>query len=55
MTVPLTENGKEKFEYKSRKYENLFNSLRLEYPNYKVDQITIVMEVIGGYGEDLIK
>ena len=53
MTVPWTANRTEKFEYKSNKYQNILNSLRLEYPNYKVDQITVVMDVFGGYGQDL--
>ena len=54
MTVPWTENRPEKYSYKSEKYRNILQSLQFEYPNHKVDQITIVMDVFGGYGQDLV-
>ena len=28
--------------------------MQFEYPNHKVDQITLVMDVFGGYGCDLV-
>ena len=54
MTVPWISNRKEKFEYKKEKYVNIQQNLKLEYPNYDVDQITLVMDVYGGYGQDLV-
>ena len=54
MTVPWTENRSEKYKYKCEKYMNILQALQFEYPQHKVDQITIVMDVFGGYGQDLI-
>ena len=54
MTVPWISNRNEKYAYKIEKYENIVHALRLEHPNYTVDQITIVMDVFGGYSENLI-
>ena len=55
MTVPWTENRKEKFLYKHNKYQHILHALKLEYPNHIIDQITIVMDVFGGYGQDLVE
>ena len=55
MTVPWIENRDEKFEYKCRKYNNILANLRFENPGYDVDQITLVMDVFGGFGKDLLK
>ena len=54
MTVPWTSNRKEKYGYKVGKYVDIQQSLKLEYPDYQVDQITLVMDVFGGYGRDLV-
>ena len=54
MTVPWTENRPEKYKYKCEKYTNILQALQFEHPQHKVDQITIVMDVFGGYGQDLI-
>ena len=53
MTVPWTTNRREKMEYKESKYVSIQQSLKFEYPDYQVDQITLVMDVYGGYGKDL--
>ena len=55
MTVPWTENRAEKYAYKCGKYANILTALQLEHPQHKVDQITIVMDVFGGYGQDLVE
>ena len=55
MTVPWTENREEKYLYKCKKYNNILQNLKFEYPDYEVDQITTVMDVFGGYGKDLTK
>ena len=54
MTVPWTENRAEKYVYKSNKYRNILQALQFEYVDYKVDQITLVMDVFGGYGRELV-
>ena len=54
MTVPWTSNRKEKVKYKEDKYVNIQQNLKFENPEYDVDQITIVMDVFGGYGKDLV-
>ncbi len=53
MTVPWTENRQEKYTYKCGKYQNILHSLQFEHPTHKVDQITLVMDVFGGHGQDL--
>ena len=53
MTVPWTENREEKYAYKSKKYIRILENLKFENPEYSVDQITVVMDVFGGYGKDL--
>ena len=53
MSVPWTENREEKYVHKAGKYQPIMQSLKLEYPTYKVDQITTIMDVFGGYGPDL--
>ena len=55
MTVPWTGNRSEKYKYKHEKYKNILLNLKIENPNFNVDQITIVMDVFGGYGKDLIE
>ena len=55
MTVPWTSNRDEKYAFKIEKYENIIRALKLQHPNYNVDQITIVMDVFGGYSMNLIE
>ena len=55
MTVPWTENRTEKFKYKHEKYKNILQSLSFENPDFSVDQITLVMDVFGGFGTDLVE
>ena len=54
MNVPWTTNRDEKYSYKTEKYENIQHALKLEYPQHKIDQITIVMDVFGGYSKNLV-
>ena len=35
------------------KYSELQTNLRLEYPEYEIDQITLVIDVFGGYSRNL--
>ena len=53
MTVPWTTNRDEKYAHKIEKYENIIHALRLEYPTFNVDQITLVMDIFGGYSRNL--
>ena len=53
MTVPWISNCKEKLEFKQNKYVRIQQNLKFEYRDYDVDQITLVMDVFGGYGQDL--
>ena len=55
MTVPWTDNREEKYIFKENKYVDILSNLKLEYPGYIVDQVTLVMDVFGGYGMDLRK
>ena len=55
ITIPWTENRKEKFDYKCEKYKDIQSSLKLNNPRFTVDQITLVMDVFGGYDDELIK
>ena len=55
MTVPWTQNRKEKYSYKADKYKNILINLKFENQDYSVDQITIVMDVFGGFGNDLVE
>ena len=54
MTVPWTSNRIDKLKLKENKYANILQNLKLEYPSHEVGQITLVMDVFGGYGQDLI-
>ena len=53
MTVPWSENRVVKLQHKTDKYNNIQAALKFEHPEYTVDQITLVMDVFGGYGKDL--
>ena len=47
-------NRDEKLKYKVGKYDDVQATLRYENPEYTVDQITLVIDVFGGYGRDLV-
>ena len=53
MTVPWIQYRETKYELKMSKYKPIQTNLKLEYPNYQVDQITLVMDVLGGHSEHL--
>ena len=52
-TVPWITNRDHKYTHKCRKYEEIQSFLRMENPGYEVDQITLVIDVFGGYSENL--
>ena len=51
----MVTNRNEKFEYKQNKYQEVQTFLRLEYPGYMVDQVTLVMDVFGGHSNNLVE
>ena len=53
MTVPWMNNRAEKYIHKENKYKDIQQNLKLENLGSKVDQITLVVDVFGGYGADL--
>ena len=53
LNFSLVSRGWVKLEFKEAKYTRIRQSLKLENPGYVVDQITLVMDVFGGYGRDL--
>ena len=52
-TVPWVSNRDAKFELKTNKYLEVQTFLKLEYPGFEIDQITLVMDVFGGYSKNL--
>ena len=52
-TVPWISNRDSKYELKESKYLEVQSFLRLEYPGFEIDQVSLVMDVFGGYGKNL--
>ena len=52
--IPWITNRKTKYEIKATKYDEVKAFIKMENPNYQVDQITLVMDVFGGYSQNLI-
>ena len=53
MSVPWICLRHEKYEYKARKYDDIKSKLKIDHPDYKIEQITIIMDVFGGYENNL--
>ena len=53
MTVPWISNRDVKYELKSNKYKIIQTNLKLQHRDYKIDQITLVIDVFGGYSQHL--
>ena len=53
MTVPWIEHRETKYELKTNKYKPVQTNLKLEYPDFQIDQITLVMDVLGGFSKHL--
>ena len=54
MTVPWTGNRNDKYMFKSEKYKHIQQNLKLENPEFTIDQITLVMDVFGGYDKSVV-
>ena len=52
-TVPWHETRDERYEFKKSKYIEEQTYLKMENMNYDIDQITLVMDVFGGYSRNL--
>lgn len=55
MTVPWSEIREDRYMFKCKKYEMIQQSLKLEYPDYNIGQITLAIDVFGGYSKNLIE
>ena len=53
MTCPWVNVRNEKFELKKQKYNNILSNIRREETRYTVDQITLVIDSLGGYSANL--
>ena len=53
ITVPWIQNRDEKYEYKRAKYKDIQINLKLDFPSYEIDQITLVIDVFGGHSKNL--
>ena len=52
-TVPWITNRESKLIEKETKYESVIRNLKISYPNYKVKQLTFIMDALGGYSAHL--
>ena len=53
MTVPWIGIRDEKYAFKTTKYVYQQQNLKLEYPGFEVSQITLAIDVFGGYSNNL--
>ena len=54
-SVPWISNRAEKLKEKIDMYEHIIIGYRLNLPYYIVDQVTLIMDVFGGYDNNLIR
>ena len=53
MAVPWINNREVKYQKRNDKYRNVLNKLKLDYPNYEVNQLTFIIDVLGGHSKHL--
>ena len=53
MTCPWLNFRNEKYEYKTQKYNDILSNIRREERGFTVDQITLVIDSLGGYSANL--
>ena len=53
ITIPWLSNRGAKYEFKEGKYLNVKQKLKFDNPGYEVDQVTLVMDSLGGYDANL--
>ena len=54
MSVPWITNREKKMEEKVNKYKDLLASLRILHPNFEIEQITFIVDSLGGYSKSLV-
>ena len=42
-----------KYQEMNDKYQNVLNKLKLDYPNYEVDKLTFIIDVLRGHSKHL--
>ena len=53
MSVPWISNRESKYREKVQKYERIRRNLKINNPEFEIDQITLIIDVLGGYSKDL--
>ena len=53
MSVPWISNRDSKYREKVQKYERIRRNLKINNPDHEIDQITLIMDVFGGYSKEL--
>ena len=53
MSCPWVENREQKEKEKTLKYAPLRLELKQQYPGYKINQVNIISDVLGGYSKEL--
>ena len=53
MSVPWVENREIKIIEKTEKYIHILQSLKVEYPEYEVQQLTFIIDCLGGFSKNL--
>ena len=53
MSIPWVENRKTKLVEKEEKYTNIVQNLKIDNPGYTVQQLTFIVDCLGGYSKDL--
>ena len=54
MSVPWIQNRETKFKNKEDKYKDLLINMRGLYKDYKIEQVTFIIDVLGGYSQSLV-
>ena len=54
MSVPWISNREKKLEEKQNKYKDLIASIKTLYPNYHIEQVTFIVDSLGGYSKSLV-
>ena len=52
-SVPWVTNREVKLKEKEEKYRNIIRTIKLDYPEYNVKQLTFIIDCLGGYSNSL--
>lgn len=53
MSSPWVENREQKEREKTLKYAPLRLELKQQFPGYKINQVNVIIDVLGGYSNEL--